>query len=107
MRARTDLWEPEAHRFKTIFVCRCFLYCVLVGLGGPPRRAIASGHPANGVFREGVAVRYAWVARHRDSHPVSILCKVLGVSKSGYYAWLDRYRPCWRVSNETTASSGA
>lgn len=35
-------------------------------------------------------MKYAWIAQHRDSHPVSLLCEVLGVSKSGYYAWLGR-----------------
>lgn len=35
-------------------------------------------------------MKYAWIARHRDSHPVSLLCEVLNVSKSGYYAWLGR-----------------
>lgn len=35
-------------------------------------------------------MKYAWIAKHRDSHPVSLLCEVLNVSKSGYYAWLDR-----------------
>ncbi|HVW37443.1 MAG TPA: IS3 family transposase [Pirellulales bacterium] len=35
-------------------------------------------------------MKYAWIAQHRDSHPVSLLCEVLNVSKSGYYAWLGR-----------------
>jgi len=35
-------------------------------------------------------VKYAWIAQHCDSHPVSLLCEVLNVSKSGYYAWLRR-----------------
>lgn len=35
-------------------------------------------------------MKYAWIAKHCDSYPVSILCQVLGVSKSGYYAALDR-----------------
>ena len=35
-------------------------------------------------------MKYAWITKHRDSYPVSILCKVLNVSKSGYYASLDR-----------------
>ena len=35
-------------------------------------------------------MKYAWITRHRDSYPVSTMCDVLAVSKSGYYASLDR-----------------
>jgi putative transposase len=35
-------------------------------------------------------VKYAWITKHRDSYPVSILCDVLAVSRSGYYTSLDR-----------------
>jgi len=35
-------------------------------------------------------VKYAWIRDHRDSFPVTVLCAVLEVSSSGYYAWLDR-----------------
>jgi putative transposase len=35
-------------------------------------------------------VKYAWIREHRDSFPVAVLCDVLEVSASGYYAWLDR-----------------
>ena len=35
-------------------------------------------------------MKYAWITKHRDSYPVSILCKVLDVSRSGYYTSLDR-----------------
>jgi putative transposase len=35
-------------------------------------------------------VKYAWIREHRDSFPLAVLCQVLEVSPSGYYAWLDR-----------------
>lgn len=35
-------------------------------------------------------MKYAWITKHRDSYSISILCDVLGVSKSGYYASLNR-----------------
>ena len=33
-------------------------------------------------------MRYAWIKSFRDSFPVAAMCRVLGVSKSGYYKWL-------------------
>ena len=33
---------------------------------------------------------YAWIHQHRDSFPVVLLCEVFAVSKSGYYASIDR-----------------
>lgn len=35
-------------------------------------------------------MKYAWIREHRDSFPVAVLCEVLEVSPSGYYAWCDR-----------------
>jgi putative transposase len=35
-------------------------------------------------------VKHAWISEHRDSFPVALLCEVLGVSTSGYYAWAGR-----------------
>ena len=35
-------------------------------------------------------MKYAWIHEHRDSFPVAVMCDVLGVSASGYYASLDR-----------------
>ncbi len=41
-------------------------------------------------------MKYAWIAGHRDSFPVAVMCDVLCVSSSGYYASLDR-RPSARA----------
>jgi putative transposase len=35
-------------------------------------------------------VRYAWIDPQRGSYPLSLLCRVLKVSRSGYYAWRRR-----------------
>jgi putative transposase len=35
-------------------------------------------------------VKYAWIREHGDSYGAALLCQVLEVSKSGYYAWVDR-----------------
>jgi putative transposase len=35
-------------------------------------------------------VKYAWIAQHRDSFPISVMCDVLNVSPSGYYDSIDR-----------------
>jgi len=33
-------------------------------------------------------MKYAWIKQHRDSFSVIVICRVLGVSKSGFYKWL-------------------
>jgi putative transposase len=35
-------------------------------------------------------VRFAFLAKHRGAWPVGLMCEALGVSRSGYYAWLGR-----------------
>ncbi|WP_394846013.1 IS3 family transposase [Pendulispora brunnea] len=48
---------------------------------------------ANGLLREGIDVRFAFVHEEKASYPIAVLCKVLGVSRSGYYAWASRPTP--------------
>jgi transposase InsO family protein len=35
-------------------------------------------------------MRFQFIAEHRDEFPVTLMCKVLDVSPSGYYAWRQR-----------------
>ena len=35
-------------------------------------------------------IKYAVIHRHRDEHPISIMCKFFGVSRSGYYNFVKR-----------------
>jgi putative transposase len=62
----------------------------------PIRTKIANQLPGDrkkggGVFREGVAVKYAWIETHRDHFSVIRMCRLLEVSRSGYCQW--RMRP--------------
>nr|CBA28142.1 hypothetical protein Csp_A05800 [Curvibacter putative symbiont of Hydra magnipapillata] len=37
-------------------------------------------------------MRFEFVAKHRVAWPVGLICESLGVSRSGFYAWLSRPR---------------
>ncbi|TRW95638.1 IS3 family transposase [Paracoccus sp. M683] len=43
-----------------------------------------------GILREGSDLRFAFITKHRHIWPVSWLCEVLEVSRSGFHAWLNR-----------------
>lgn len=42
------------------------------------------------VLSEGVVARYTAMMNQRHNYPVSLMAKLLGVSKSGFYRWLTR-----------------
>nr|WP_086008753.1 IS3 family transposase [Nitrospirillum amazonense] len=45
---------------------------------------------AGGLLREGQPMRFAFIAKHRGIWPVAWMCEALGVSRSGFHAWLVR-----------------
>jgi hypothetical protein len=34
--------------------------------------------------------RYRFIVAHRARYPIVLLCRTLGVARSGYYAWVQR-----------------
>lgn len=45
-------------------------------------------------------MKYAWIKEHSSSYPVSVLCRFIGVSRSCYYAWLNRAKTDREKENE-------
>jgi len=45
-------------------------------------------------------VRCDFIAKHRGAWPVESLCEALGVSRSGFYAWLNRPRSARSLADE-------
>ena len=54
------------------------------------RQEQAIAKKCGGVLREGVALRYAVITRHRRGSPLRLMCRVLEVAPSGYSAWRTR-----------------
>ena len=52
-----------------------------------------------GLVRSGVDVKFGFVAKHRAIWPVELTCEALGVSRSGFYAWLTRVPSARSVSD--------
>ncbi|MEP6835275.1 MAG: IS3 family transposase [Gemmatimonas sp.] len=60
------------------------------------RQEQAFAKKSGGVLRERVAMRYAVITRHRHEFAVRLMCRVLNVTPSGYYASLTRPES-WRA----------
>ncbi|MCM4299473.1 IS3 family transposase, partial [Escherichia coli] len=43
----------------------------------------------NSVFCTGVAEKYALIEQWRQQFPIEAMCQVFGVSRSGYYNWVQ------------------
>jgi succinate dehydrogenase flavin-adding protein (antitoxin of CptAB toxin-antitoxin module) len=35
-------------------------------------------------------MKYAFIKEHREEFPIDIMCSILEVSSSGFYAWISR-----------------
>jgi putative transposase len=49
-------------------------------------------------------MRFCFIEDHRDAYPVRIMCAVLEVSPSGYYAWRDRPESTRRAADRSLAA---
>jgi putative transposase len=49
-------------------------------------------------------VKFEFVAKHRVAWPVNLMCEALGVSRSGFYAWLVRPRSRRSLQDEALAA---
>src|SRR5262249_37565903 len=66
------------------------------------RASQARGHQAEGrarhskksrgLLREGIDMKFGFIAKHRGIWPAGWLCGALGVSRDGFYGWLTRPR---------------
>src|SRR6185312_8903043 len=62
-----------------------------------------AGHPkkGRGLLREGSDMKFVFIAKHRNIWPVAWLCEAMGVSRSGFHAWLNRSPSIRSRSDET------
>ena len=45
-------------------------------------------------------MKFAFIEAEKATYPISILCQVLEVTRSGYYAWLRRGQSSWARTND-------
>ena len=46
-------------------------------------------------------MKYAWIKHHREEFSVALMCQVMDVSRSQYYAWLMQAKTIRDIENET------
>lgn len=49
--------------------------------------------------------RFAFVDREKVAYPVNLLCRLMRVSRSGYYAWARRPRLARAIADEVLAET--
>jgi putative transposase len=54
----------------------------------------------HGLLRQGKSMRFAFIDVEKASYPVRVLCRVLQVSRCGYYAWKNRAPSARDVEDE-------
>lgn len=45
-------------------------------------------------------MRYRFISAEKANYPVAMLCRVMQVARSGFYAWLKGDRSAYRQENE-------
>src|SRR5207245_6327856 len=87
---------PQRALFDKIGILACTRFrrhrvrCFDGAGGGSWRDGSLPASSSLSLLREGIDVKFSFIAKHRGIWPVGWLCEALGVSRGGCYAWLTR-----------------